>query len=140
MKKEDELIKKAVQRGMPDREKILNYCIHTLEIEQKETQCMKKRKINPKKLVVLGCVVVGVLAGSTICYAATGKTPLENVKVLVNGKEVNVTPYLENDGSFQYDFKNGGSAEVKNTGGSKYKKNIKITDGKTEQSVEVEIK
>lgn len=140
MKKEDELIKKAVQRGMPDREKILNYCIHSLELEQKEMQSMRRRKLNPRKLIVLGCVVVGVLAGSTICYAATGKTPLENVRVLVNGKEADVTTYLGTDDTIQYDFKDGGSVEVKNTGGSKYKENIKITDNKTEQSVEAEIK
>ncbi|MCU6762512.1 Uncharacterised protein [uncultured Roseburia sp.] len=140
MKKEDELIKKAVQRGMPDREKILNYCIHSLELEQKEMQSMRRRKLNPRKLIVLGCVVVGVLAGSTICYAATGKTPLENVRVLVNGKEADVTTYLGTDDTIRYDFKDGGSVEVKNTGGSKYKENIKITDNKTEQSVEAEIK
>lgn len=92
MNREDELIRKAIQKGMPDQESVLNHCILALEKEEKENVSMKAKKFVPRKLIVVACVAISIMAASTICYAATGEFP---IKLIINGQERNVEEYMD---------------------------------------------
>lgn len=94
MNREDELIRKAIRTGMPNKETVLNHCILALEKEEKENASMKAGKFIPRKFAVVVCVVVCIMASSTICYAATGQFPL---KLIINGQEQDVDAYLKDD-------------------------------------------
>lgn len=92
MNREDELIRKAIRKGMPDQESVLNHCILALEKEEKENASMKAKKFVPRKLIVVACVAISIMAASTICYAATGEFP---IKLIINGQERDANAYLD---------------------------------------------
>lgn len=94
MKREDELIRRAIRKGMPDKETVLNHCILALEKEEKEKASMKAQKIVPRKIFVAACVAVSIMAASTICYAATGEFP---IRLFINGVEKDANDYITDD-------------------------------------------
>ena len=106
MKHEEELIKKAIQKNMPDKYTVLNHCILASEKEEKENLSMKNKIFSPKKLIVVSLVVVGILGASTVSYAATGNTLFQNVRFFINGEEVDGDEHLIDnpDGTKTYHF------------------------------------
>lgn len=110
MNREDELIKKAIRKGMPEKETVLNHCILALEKEEKENASMKARKIVPRKVFVVACVAICIMAASTICYAATGAFP---IRLFINGVEKDVNAYMTEDNTIHIeDEENGTVTEI----------------------------
>ncbi len=110
MNREDELIRKAIRKGMPDKETVLNHCILALEREEKENASMRAKKFVPRKLIVAACVAISIMAASTICYAATGEFP---IRLFINGQEQDVNAYMKDGNTIHIeDEENGTATEI----------------------------
>lgn len=106
MKTEQELLKAAVSKEMPDKDEILRCCILREEF-YKENQSMRK-KFAPRKIIVVCCVVIGLLAASTMAYAASGGTVSEladgTAVEEIKQKILDMTVTKDEDGSTHYDY------------------------------------
>ena len=123
--------------------------LHTdceLDWEAKTMETKKKLRCS-RKLVIVSMILVLMFAMTCIANAATGGQLVDNVRVLINGHEVDSSVYLTYDGSVEIDVKDaedvrvtGGDSEaqLETKSGSDY--SIKMKGNKDSESIGLEIK
>lgn len=123
--------------------------LHTdceLDWEAKAMETKKKLRCS-RKLVIVSMILVLIFAMTCIANAATGGQLVDNVRVFINGQEVDSSVYLTDDGSVEIDVKDaedvrvtgeGSEAQLETKDSSDY--SIKMKGDKNSESIELGIK
>ena len=88
--------------------------LHTdceLDWEAKAMETKKKLRCS-RKLVIVSMILVLIFAMTCIANAATGGQLVDNVRVFINGQEVDSSVYLTDDGSVEIDVKDAEDVRV----------------------------
>ena len=107
----------------------------------------KKKLRCSRKLVIVSMILVLIFAMTCIANAATGGQLVDNVRVFINGQEVDSSVYLTDDGSVEIDVKDAedvrvtredSEAQLETKDSSDY--SIKMKGDKNSESIELGIK
>lgn len=123
--------------------------LHTdceLEWEAKAMETKKKLRCS-RKLVIVSMILVLMFAMTCIANAATGGQLADNVRVFINGQEVDSSVYVTDDGSVEIDVKDAedvrinrgdSEAQIETKNSSDY--GVKIKRDKDSKNIELGIK
>lgn len=95
-----------------------------------------------KSIVVLLCVLVGLFAMSAVAYAATDGQIFQDIKVFLNGEQVNAD--VDEDGNVEVNFDAGDEVKVENgdtttdVKSGPFKGKVKVNTQTNEDTVELD--